>query len=307
MIKVSVVGAKGRMGSHVVEAVNNAEDTQLALALDAGDDLTQITTDNTDVVVEFTVPSVSLNNVLTLIGQGVDVVVGTTGWTDEKLAQVKSAIANGPKPETQKVFIAPNFAISAVLADYFATKAAKYFESAEVIELHHPTKVDAPSGTAIHTAHGIAEARKAAGLAPVPDATETDGGSRGQVVDGIHVHAVRLRGLRGSALRQRRRAADHSGRQLRPHQLHARRPACRAQARRRRSGWPDHRPRPLPRPVIDPQSTSSCPRISGREARRDAHHGIATGSGHNATHSATIKVRSIRVHNGKYGKHYERA
>lgn len=183
MIKVSVVGAKGRMGSHVVEAVNNAEDTQLALALDAGDDLTQITTDNTDVVVEFTVPSVSLNNVLTLIGQGVDVVVGTTGWTDEKLAQVKSAIANGPKPETQKVFIAPNFAISAVLADYFATKAAKYFESAEVIELHHPTKVDAPSGTAIHTAHGIAEARKAAGLAPVPDATETDGGSRGQVVD----------------------------------------------------------------------------------------------------------------------------
>ena len=161
MIKVSVVGAKGRMGSHVVEAVNNAEDTQLALALDAGDDLTQITTDNTDVVVEFTVPSVSLNNVLTLIGQGVDVVVGTTGWTDEKLAQIKSAIANGPKPETQKVFIAPNFAISAVLADYFATKAAKYFESAEVIELHHPTKVDAPSGTAIHTAHGIAEARKA--------------------------------------------------------------------------------------------------------------------------------------------------
>ena len=96
MIKVSVVGAKGRMGSHVVEAVNNAEDTQLALALDAGDDLTQVTTDNTDVVVEFTVPSVSLNNVLTLIGQGVDVVVGTTGWTDEKLAQVKSAIANGP-------------------------------------------------------------------------------------------------------------------------------------------------------------------------------------------------------------------
>ena len=102
MIKVSVVGAKGRMGSHVVEAVNNAEDTQLALALDAGDDLTQITTDNTDVVVEFTVPSVSLNNVLTLIGQGVDVVVGTTGWTDEKLAQVKSAIANGPKPKPRR-------------------------------------------------------------------------------------------------------------------------------------------------------------------------------------------------------------
>ena len=195
MIQVSVVGAKGRMGSHVVDAVNGAEDMQLAIALDAGDDLTRIEPANTDVVVEFTVPSVSLGNVLALIAQGVDIVVGTTGWTDEKLAQVRKAIADGPRPDTQKVFIAPNFAISAVLADYFATKAAKYFESAEVIELHHPNKVDAPSGTAIHTAHGIAEARKAAGLGEVPDNTETDGGSRGQVVDGIHVHAVRLRGL----------------------------------------------------------------------------------------------------------------
>lgn len=194
----------------MVEAVNNAEDTQLALALVPGDDLTQITTDNTDVVVEFTVPSVSLNNVLTLIGQGVDVVVGTTGWTDEKLAQVKSAIANGPKPETQKVFIAPNFAISAVLADYFATKAAKYFESAEVIELHHPTKVDAPS--ALPSTPPTASPKRARrGLAPVPDATETDGGSRGQVVDGIHVQrraSARPQRPRGSALRQRRRAAD---------------------------------------------------------------------------------------------------
>lgn len=175
MIQVSVVGAKGRMGSHVVDAVNGAEDMQLALALDAGDDLTRIEPANTDVVVEFTVPSVSLGNVLALIAQGVDIVVGTTGWTDEKLAQVRKAIADGPRPDTQKVFIAPNFAISAVLADYFATKAAKYFESAEVIELHHPDKVDAPSGTAIHTAHGIAEARKAAGLGEVPDNTETDG------------------------------------------------------------------------------------------------------------------------------------
>ncbi|NEG56178.1 4-hydroxy-tetrahydrodipicolinate reductase [Bifidobacterium platyrrhinorum] len=195
MIRVSVVGAKGRMGSHVVEAVNGADGMQLALALDAGDDLAAITPDNTDVVVEFTVPSVSLKNVLALVAQGVDVVVGTTGWTEEKLAEVREAIAAGPRPDTQKVFIAPNFAISAVLADHFAAQAAKYFESAEIIELHHPNKVDAPSGTAIHTAAGIAAARRAAGLGPVPDTTETDGGSRGQVVDGIHVHAVRLRGL----------------------------------------------------------------------------------------------------------------
>ncbi|NMN00173.1 4-hydroxy-tetrahydrodipicolinate reductase [Bifidobacterium sp. DSM 109958] len=194
MVRVSVVGAKGRMGSHVVDAVNAAEDTQLALALDAGDDLAAITPDNTDVAVEFTVPSVALGNVLALVAQGVDVVVGTTGWTEEKLAKVREALAAAPRAD-QAVFIAPNFAISAVLADHFATVAARYFESAEVIELHHPTKVDAPSGTAFHTAQGIAAARRAAGLGPVPDATETDGGSRGQVVDGIHVHAVRLRGL----------------------------------------------------------------------------------------------------------------
>ena len=194
MIKVSVVGAKGRMGSNVVRAVNDAADTELALALDAGDDLTAINSQNTDVVVEFTVPTTSLDNVLTLIGQGVNVVVGTTGWNEDKYAQVREALDKSPNKD-QAVFIAPNFAISAVLADYFAGLAAKYFESAEVIEMHHPTKVDAPSGTAIHTAHTIAAARQAAGMGPVPDATESDGGSRGQVVDGIHVHAVRLRGL----------------------------------------------------------------------------------------------------------------
>lgn len=194
MVRVSVVGAKGRMGSHVVDAVNGAQDMQLAFALDAGDDLMRITPENTDVVVEFTVPSVSLDNVLALVKRGVDVVVGTTGWTDERLAKVTAALAEAPRGD-QAVFIAPNFAISAVLADYFAKVAAPYFESAEVIELHHPTKVDAPSGTAIHTARAIADARKAAGLGAMPDATETDGGSRGQVVDGVHVHAVRLRGL----------------------------------------------------------------------------------------------------------------
>lgn len=194
MIRVSVVGAKGRMGSHVVDAVNGAQDMELALALDAGDDLHAITSENTDVVVEFTVPTVTLDNVLTLIGQGVDVVVGTTGWTEERMEQVRQALASAPRTD-QAVFIAPNFAISAVLADHFAKLAAPYFESAEVVELHHPNKVDAPSGTAIHTAQGIAAARRASGLDAVPDNTQTDGGSRGQVIDGIHVHAVRLRGL----------------------------------------------------------------------------------------------------------------
>ena len=230
MIKVSVVGAKGRMGSHVVDAVNGAQDMELALTLDAGDDLHAITPENTDVVVEFTVPSVTLDNVLTLIGQGVDVVVGTTGWTEDRLEQVRQALAAAPRAD-QAVFIAPNFAISAVLADYFAKLAAPYFESAEVVELHHPNKVDAPSGTAIHTAQGIAAARQAAGLAPVPDNTETDGGSRGQVVDGGA--SARPERARGGADGQRRRTADDPRRQLRPHLLHARRAAGRTQAGRR--------------------------------------------------------------------------
>ncbi|KFJ04706.1 4-hydroxy-tetrahydrodipicolinate reductase [Bifidobacterium subtile] len=194
MIRVAVVGAKGRMGASVVQAVNDADDMQLSHTIDHGQDPAQINSDNTDVAVEFTVPSASLSNVLTLIAQGVDVVVGTTGWDEDKLEQVRQALANAPRAD-QSVFIAPNFAISAVLADHFAAQAAKYFESVEVVELHHPDKIDAPSGTAIHTAQAIAASRREAGFGPMPDGTVTDGGSRGQVVDGVHVHAVRLRGL----------------------------------------------------------------------------------------------------------------
>ncbi|GAA6123019.1 4-hydroxy-tetrahydrodipicolinate reductase [Bifidobacterium psychraerophilum] len=192
MVRVSVVGAHGRMGGNVVKAVEGAKDMELSVTVDAGDGLDAITPENTDVAVDFTVPSATLDNVLSLVSHGVSVVVGTTGWTDDKLDQVREAV--GKHPGTS-VFIAPNFAISAVLADYFSTIAAKYFESAEVIEMHHPNKVDAPSGTAIHTAKGIAEARREAGLGSIPDDTKSDGGSRGQLVDGVHVHAVRLRGL----------------------------------------------------------------------------------------------------------------
>ncbi|WEV46390.1 4-hydroxy-tetrahydrodipicolinate reductase [Bifidobacterium sp. ESL0690] len=194
MIRVSVVGALGRMGGSVVEAVKAADDMEIAQQIGENDSIAAITPDNTDVAVEFTVPTSSLGNVLKLVAQGVDVVVGTTGWTDEKLDEVKVALAKAPR-EGQAVFVAPNFAISAVLADRFAAEAAKYFTSAEVIELHHPDKVDAPSGTAIHTAQAISAARKQAGCAPMPDGTQGEAASRGQVVDGVHVHAVRLQGL----------------------------------------------------------------------------------------------------------------
>lgn len=194
MIRVSVVGAQGRMGASVVQAVEAAQDMQVAQKIAEKDDIAAITPDNTDVAVEFTVPSVALDNVLKLVAQGVSVVVGTTGWTDEKLDRVKAALTDAPR-RNQSVFIAPNFAISAVLAGKFAAEAAKYFTSAEVIELHHPNKVDAPSGTAIHTAHAIAAARSKAGCAPMPDATQGEAASRGQSIDGVRVHAVRLQGL----------------------------------------------------------------------------------------------------------------
>ena len=192
MIRVSVLGAGGRMGTEVVHALNDAQDMQTALLLGPDDDPAAISPSNTDVAVDFTSPDAVLGNTLTLIGQGVHSVIGTTGWTKERLDQVEQALDEHPG---LSVFIAPNFAISAVLADRFAAMAARYFESAEVIEMHHPDKVDAPSGTALGTASAIAEARRKAGMGPMPDATRQPDASRGRVVDGVHVHAVRLRGL----------------------------------------------------------------------------------------------------------------
>ena len=192
MIRVAVTGAKGRMGSTVVAAVNGAPDMEVVAELDAGDPITAESVRGAAVAVDFSVPAVTEANVHALLDAGVDVVVGTTGWTEESYARVREhAEAAG-----RAVLIAPNFAMGAVLAMKFAALAAPYFESAEVIELHHPNKVDAPSGTAVATAQGIAAARAEAGLGAMPDATQTDpDGARGAVVDGVHVHAVRLRGL----------------------------------------------------------------------------------------------------------------
>ncbi len=188
---VAVIGAAGRMGRQVAEAVEGADGLELAGRFDVGDDLGDL--GGADVAVEFTVPGATLANVLHCVEQGVHAVVGTTGWTDESLGQVRAALAVHPKVG---VLIAPNFAIGAVLTMRFAAQAARFYESVEVIELHHPDKVDAPSGTAIHTAEAIAEARRAADVSPAPDATASAlDGARGARVDGVPVHAVRLRGL----------------------------------------------------------------------------------------------------------------
>jgi 4-hydroxy-tetrahydrodipicolinate reductase len=192
MIKVGVLGARGRMGSEVVKAVTDAPDLELVAALDLGDSLDAIVANGAQVVVDFTTPDSVMANLEFLISNNINAVIGTTGFDDARIAKIKSLLASSKSG----VLIAPNFAIGAVLMMEFATKAAKYFESAEIIELHHPNKVDAPSGTAARTAELMAKSRKEAGLGPMPDATSTSlDGARGAIVGDIPVHSVRLRGL----------------------------------------------------------------------------------------------------------------
>lgn len=189
--RVAVIGAAGRMGATVCAAVEGADDLELVGRYDAGDDLGDL--GGADVVVEFTVPASSPANVRRALALGADVVVGTTGWSSERVAALEADLAGFPG---RGVLIAPNFAIGAILMMEFARKAAAFYESVEVIELHHPNKVDAPSGTAARTADLIGAARDAAGVGPVPDATTTDpDGARGGRVHGIPVHSVRVRGL----------------------------------------------------------------------------------------------------------------
>lgn len=193
MINVSVLGAKGRMGAEVVKAVEAEAGMSLIAALDVGDSLDQLIGSGTQVVVDFTTPDAVMGNLEYLINNGFHVVVGTTGFDSAKLATVEGLLSQNP---SVGVLIAPNFAIGAVLMMEFATKAARYFESAEIIELHHPDKVDAPSGTATRTAHLMSQARNDAGLAAMPDATLSAlDGARGSKVGDVPIHSVRARGL----------------------------------------------------------------------------------------------------------------
>ncbi len=186
-MKVAVIGAQGRMGSEVVKAVTAAEDLTLGPAYDVGDALDLA---GVDVAVDFTHPTAVMDNLKACIDAGVHAVVGTTGFTEERLEQLRTWLAG----TDVNVLIAPNFGIAAVLMMQFSAAAARYFESVEIVELHHTGKADAPSGTARRTAQLVAEARK--GMPPMPDATsESLEGARGAVVDGIPVHALRLQGL----------------------------------------------------------------------------------------------------------------
>ena len=191
MIRVGVLGARGRMGSEVVRAVEAAKDMEVVAAIDADDPLQALVEAGAQVVVDFTHPDVVMGNLEFCIAAGIHCVVGTSGFDNAKLAAVEALLAD--KPEVG-VLVAPNFGIGAVLLMRFSEIAARYYESAEIIELHHPRKADAPSGTAAHTARLIAAARS--GMDPMPDATtQEEPGARGAVVDGVRVHSLRISGM----------------------------------------------------------------------------------------------------------------
>ncbi|KAA0023307.1 4-hydroxy-tetrahydrodipicolinate reductase [Antrihabitans cavernicola] len=192
-IRVGVLGANGKVGQAVCAAVEAADDLELSATVDQGDPIESFVESKTQVVVDFTHPDVVMNNLKFLLANGIHAVVGTTGFDDGRIAEVREWLA--ASPETG-VLIAPNFAIGAVLTMRFAEQAARFFDSVEVIELHHPNKADAPSGTAYRTARLIADARAAAGVGKSPDATSTElEGARGSDVDGVRVHSIRLAGL----------------------------------------------------------------------------------------------------------------
>jgi 4-hydroxy-tetrahydrodipicolinate reductase len=192
-IRVGVLGARGRMGQQVCQAVDAAEDLDLVAMVDAGDWLFSVADAGAQVLVDFTHPDVVMDNVRFAVDQGIHAVVGTTGVTADRLDTIRTWLADTPD---LGVLVVPNFGIGAVLSMRFAQLAARYYDSAEVIELHHPGKADAPSGTAIRTAQLIAAARASAGMQPVPDATtQALEGARGADVDGIRVHSVRMSGM----------------------------------------------------------------------------------------------------------------
>ncbi|GAA3314258.1 4-hydroxy-tetrahydrodipicolinate reductase [Nonomuraea dietziae] len=191
MIRVGVLGARGRVGVEVCKAVEAASDLELVAAVDKDEPIDSL--DGAQVVVDFTHPDVVMGNLEWAIAHGIHPVVGTTGFDEARLATVRGWLERSPGTNC---LIAPNFGIAAVLMMHFAQQAAKYFDSVEIVELHHPNKADAPSGTARRTAELVAEARAKAGMAAMPDATSSElEGARGADVNGVHVHAVRLAGL----------------------------------------------------------------------------------------------------------------
>lgn len=192
-MKVGVLGARGKVGAEVCKAVQAAGDMELVAAVDADDSIDELVSAGAEAVVDFTHPDVVMDNLEFCIDHGIHAVVGTTGFDDARLDQLRAWLADSPETG---VLVAPNFSIGAILMMRFAAEAAPFYESVEIVELHHPDKADAPSGTATRTAQLVAAARREAGAGPIPDATSSGlAGARGADVEGIRVHGLRIRGL----------------------------------------------------------------------------------------------------------------
>jgi 4-hydroxy-tetrahydrodipicolinate reductase len=195
MIKVGVCGANGKMGKEVVNAVNNAEDMELVAKIDIlNGEFTSIeeakTSKNIDVIIDFTQPKSIYENAKYCLTNKINIVIGTTGLKDEQIKELEE-LSNSNKTAC---FIAPNFSTGAVLMMMFSKMAAKYFNNAEIIELHHNQKKDAPSGTAIKTALMMSENNSDFTTGNCPE-TETIQGSRGGTsYNNIHIHSVRMPG-----------------------------------------------------------------------------------------------------------------
>lgn len=218
-IKVGVLGSRGRMGQEVCRAIKESRDLELVAEIDLNDSIETLKSEKVDVVVDFTTPEVVMGNLKFAIENGIHAVVGTTGFDANRIETLKSLLATRPK---LGILIAPNFGLGAVLMMQFAKSAAKFFESAEIIELHHPEKIDAPSGTATRTAELINEARREANLGTMPDRTSKSlDGARGAKIGEVPIHSVRLRGLvahqevlfgeKGETLTIRHDSLDRSG------------------------------------------------------------------------------------------------
>ncbi len=188
-----MLGARGKVGSEVCKAVAAADGLELVAEVDADDAIDELVTSRVEAVVDFTHPDVVMDNLQFCVDHGIHAVVGTTGFDDARLDRLRTWLEASPRTG---VLVAPNFSLGATLMMRFAAEAARFFESVEIVELHHPDKADAPSGTARRTAQLLAGARRAAGSPPVPDATTSQlEGARGADVEGIRVHGLRIRGL----------------------------------------------------------------------------------------------------------------
>ena len=185
--KVAVVGATGKMGQLVSQIIEASDDFELVAQIDSKGELSEML--GADIAVDVTLPAVSQGVVEYAVAHGISVLVGTSGWSNERIATLERAIAGNL---AVGVIIVPNFSIGSVLATSFATMAARFFDSIEIIEAHHASKVDSPSGTAVRTAELMGAARGVLGPVAAP---HVDQRARGQQVSSIPIHSLRMQGI----------------------------------------------------------------------------------------------------------------